>query len=257
MNTNGTQSFAPQFIYNGTALYGDDYYQLGLQVLTLDTDTNITQAVECYVYDAAYAVTITQGSPFATMDVVNVILHNRVVSGNANYSVGEGLQNAMSTILSSGVEHNVVYDSPLMTALDGDWGYHWADMMVALPSLMDNFSLSLLNPGMQFAYGTTKTRSVENVNTTCSFSTQVFEYDPTRLLATYAAALSVAAACVLAGFWAIHLNGVEESLNFSRLLGSILNDRLFDDRYDLGMDTNLKADNDGDSQLKPSVGISY
>ncbi len=55
---------------------------------------------------------------------------------------------------------------------------------------------------------------------------------------------------MLFGFRAIRLNGAEESVAFSRILGATLNKSLFDDRYELSRSSQLTADGSPDGQLR-------
>ena len=59
------------------------------------------------------------------------------------------------------------------------------------------------------------------VNSTCEIMNVFFIYEPLRLFSIYGVSLLVSAICIGLGFIAIHSNGVEESLSFSRVLSSL------------------------------------
>lgn len=260
----------PAYTYNGTVLSSND--RSGIQVLTLDTGSNATQAVECYVHDATYTVTFTHNAPSSTIDIIDTQLHDPVLGNssahifdNANYSIAVAFTQLLEgTLTPDGSVSGQSGLSPLcvsaLTTQTPDFAWHWEDMMVGVPSLMANVSISLFNPAVQFypwsraatinpfaVYNSSQ--AVRAVNTTCWYSMQYFDYDPVRLLATYGAALLVTALCAALGFRAVHLNGVEDSMNFSRFLGAILNDQLFAERHELTKETRVKADNDQSGYL--------
>ena len=83
---------------------------------------------------------------------------------------------------------------------------------------MQNISLSLL-AGLPMSLDNSTT--LRTVDTTCELSGVRFKYNRMRLLGVYLVAGSCTAVVVLFGFFAVSgNNGVEETLNFSRILGS-------------------------------------
>ncbi len=121
------------------------------------------------------------------------------------------------------------------------------DMVLSLPSLMQNISLSLLSG----AAGETTFTGLGTVDTVCAFTGLHYVYDRDRLLITYGVALLITSWCVAFGFRAVYMSGVDESIGFSRLLGSLLNDGLFDQRTSLSRSTMVRADECPEGQLRP------
>ncbi len=90
----------------------------------------------------------------------------------------------------------------------------------------------------------------------CVYSLTAYEYTPYRLFLTYGVAIFVTVLCVIWGLVAIRRNGVEESMDFSRFLRAILNERLYFAKERLGMDTRLKADQTVEGELVPLASLS-
>ena len=93
----------------------------------------------------------------------------------------------------------------------------WPDLTTSLPELMQNISISLLSgqfPSIKQTY-------MEKVQTQCSMTQLVYEYDSRRLLGIYAAACGVAATFVLLGLVTVQKNGEEHTLDFSHVVGQL------------------------------------
>lgn len=129
------------------------------------------------------------------------------------------------------------------------------DLSDLLASYIQNTSLSLLS-GEIFASNDTSTILIATVDSPCTHSSIAYEYFPAALLLSYGMTALVVAVCVLMGFWAIRKNGVEESMDVSRVMYSILNRELFDARQTIGLDTmvRLKGDKFGHFVPEPEDG---
>ena len=110
---------------------------------------------------------------------------------------------------------------------------------------MQNLSISLLSAPIKVMGYTT----LSSTQTTCLHSVLIYHYTQKRLLFTYGAEVLITIICIVIGFAAMRDNETEESLNFSRLLHSILNDRLFG--KDISLDTRLQAERNSGGQLGP------
>ncbi|THG93832.1 hypothetical protein EW026_g7514 [Hermanssonia centrifuga] len=112
----------------------------------------------------------------------------------------------------------IIVNSPFTTSPSSNILWQWqVDLINALPSLMQNISLSLIS-GVLF------NSSLSDYNTglgLCTVTDLHFVYDRVRLLATYGAMIGVALACLLVALVAIHINKVGETMDFSRILGGV------------------------------------
>jgi len=118
----------------------------------------------------------------------------------------------------------------------------------ALPSLLQNISISMLSEDIYTRSGST---TLTSANSTCLFTATFYTYNSERLLATYGAGVAVTAICIVVGWRAVWLNGKDETMDFSRLLRALLNESLYEDRQDLSLDTKVKADADSEGQFRP------
>ncbi|PSR73108.1 hypothetical protein PHLCEN_2v11010 [Hermanssonia centrifuga] len=124
-------------------------------------------------------------------------------------------QSANALTFSAGT---IIVNSPFTTSPSSNILWQWqVDLINALPSLMQNISLSLIS-GVLF------NSSLSDYNTglgLCVVTDLHFVYDRVRLLATYGAMIGVALACLLVALVAIHINKVGETMDFSRILGGV------------------------------------
>ncbi|KLO12656.1 hypothetical protein SCHPADRAFT_405483 [Schizopora paradoxa] len=129
----------------------------------------------------------------------------------------------------------------------------WADNMTqALEVFAQNMTMSLFS-GQILNYNSDDSNVLQNVTTTCSTFVSAYEYTPYHLYLTYGAAMAVAVVCAFWGAIAIAQNGVAENLDFSRILRSVLNERLFFAKDGLTEDTRLRADDTVEGKLVPSI----
>jgi len=168
-----------------------------------------------------------------------VIAFADVLTGSVNYM--SGLQG-----YADGDNFFVAYSPVFTSSSSKDVPWSPPDLTNTLPSLMRNISVSLLTDLLSNQGNST----TAPFDTTCWYSSSAYSYNEIRLLAAYGGALIVTAVCMLFGFRAIRLNGAEESVKFSRILGAILNKSLFDDRYELSKVSRLTANGSPDGQLR-------
>jgi len=258
----------PTFIYNGTQMRNGT----GIQVATLNTSDFTMSAVECLAYRASHEATVTH-SNISTSNI-NVFSTNLIelvpnidasISNNATgiSQLANGAINLLNGTLYTSIyqgslgssaasftQPSPVMGSPLLILQDNLW--RWTmEMGTALPSAMQNISISLLSDDVASA---SKVPIVVPVDSTCFSDSTFYVYNRERLIITYGVAIAVAAACIVAGLWAVHRNGgVEESLSFSRLLGALVNSKMVTARgqMELTMSSHLQSDGRQDGVLKP------
>ncbi|KLO11337.1 hypothetical protein SCHPADRAFT_929999 [Schizopora paradoxa] len=190
-------------------------------------------ATTCTPYRSLYTVTINTGSSNGTLPSISI----RNVVPKSPLSVlsvdSEEMQlYAIADTFVAALNGTVIYDpnsfdftpdsqlvgySPLGAA-DADSPWSWnVDMLTAIPQVMQNISLSILSDKLS----ETGSPTLKLVNSTCEITNVFFIYEPLRLFSVYGVSLLVSAICIGHGFIAIHANGVEESLSFSRVLSSL------------------------------------
>ncbi|KLO12647.1 hypothetical protein SCHPADRAFT_941022 [Schizopora paradoxa] len=234
---------------------------------TRDLTTNSQSAVNCSMYNATlHAIVTHTNTSISTIDVYQTDVHDKLdftYESSVPAQDHTGMQyDAVITAFSDILIGNVNYDPTVREfnsddnlfvayspSFAGSMGEPWAsspgDLKTVLPSLMQNISVSLLND--QLSQGENSTTA--SFDTTCHYTSSAYHYNDVRLLATYGAALVITALCMIFGYRAIHSNGCEESINFSRMLGAILNKSLFEDRYELSRSSRLTANGSADGQL--------
>ncbi len=109
---------------------------------------------------------------------------------------------------------------------------HWVgvDRSVAIQNLMDVVSVSLLS---NIVNADTSTSPLSRIQGDCSVQVLAFSYDRFRLLLSYGLGLLYTAICIAIGFYAIRVNGFEETLDFSRILKSVVHPGLFEHKDNL------------------------
>ncbi len=134
--------------------------------------------------------------------------------------------------------------------------FAWREnMTLALEEYAQNLTLSLLS-GQIFPFNNTEETSLlENSTTECVYTIDGSVYTPYRLLLTYGIAAFVTLLCVAWGTIAIRINGTEESMNFSRFLRAVLNERMYHwyegEGFKLDMNARIKADETSEGALAP------
>jgi len=174
-----------------------------------------------------------------------VMQYDAVIAAFADAVVGPVNYRADLKVFSGDGNYAIAYSPLFEGSSDDSWVWDSGQNLSAiLSSYMQNLSVSLLSD--QFSKEGNSTASHE---TTCWYSSTTYEYDEVRLLATYSAALLITAICMLFGLRAIRMNGAEESVSFSRILGAILNTSLFEDRFKLSDSSRLTANGNVNGQL--------
>lgn len=188
-------------------------------------------AVSCVAYNATYRVTIHQkSSNDVSLTLIDSPQEYNALSPfldpldfNSSSLSLNALALGVGTVLGGFMSYDPSIDSN--TFLNESWilsdliAGTPIDLMDVIPSLMQNLSISILSGYLDVPDQNITTLSRQN--TTCIYPAVLFRYNSTRLLATYGAALFVAIVCAAFGLYAIHANGVEESLGFPRLLQAI------------------------------------
>jgi len=243
-------------------------------VATRDVVTNSQSAVNCTTYNATYHALITHtNTSTSVIDVYRTDILNQFTAiitsalGSQSPEDYTGMQydaiiTAFSDVLSGvvnyypglqeysyGTNNFFVPYSPVFTSSAGSSDVPWtstSNLSMVLPSLMQNISVSLLANQLS----TDRNSTTTPIDTTCWYSSSAYSYNEIRLLATYGAALVITMVCMLFGFRAVRLNGAEESVAFSRILGALLNKPLFNDRYELSRSSQLTANGSPDGQLR-------
>lgn len=244
------------------ATYSFDTNGYNLQVASRDsTDpSRPPKATACTAFNATYHVRVQHGNLSTTVDVLDIILENPLTTTMGNFTGTAqfgALADAMALRLSGSIvwvynsygpppDSAVVIYSPLGMNRSGYWSLEGdRDPIIALPLLMQNLSISLLsNPIKMNGYPI-----ISSTPATCLHSVLAYNYTPWRLLSIYGVGILATTICVVIGFVAIHQNQVEGSLDVSRLLYSVLNDRLFG--KDISLDTQLRAEQNPRGKLVP------
>ncbi|KLO12652.1 hypothetical protein SCHPADRAFT_941027 [Schizopora paradoxa] len=136
-------------------------------------------------------------------------------------------------------------------ALDGNVSVA-GNLSLAVEGIAQNATLSLLS-GTIFAINPDNPSPLENTSTTCTYSLTAYEYTPRTLLLTYGIAIFLTTLCAFSGWVAMRRNGVEETMDFSRFLRAVMNEKLYSVKNSLDMDTKLKADDTADGNFTPSL----
>lgn len=238
-----------------------------------DLATNAQSAVNCTMFNATHHAIITHSNiSTSSVEVYRTDIHDEfptlIISTSGPPSPQEYTEMQFAAIITAFCDvlfGEVSYDPGTQEySADADLNLQvaysalfsssnssdvpWAstvDLSSVLPSLMRNITVSLLAEQLS----TNDNPSTAPSNTTCWYSSSVYRYNRVRLLSTYGAALGIAATCMLFGFRAIYLNGVEESNAFSRIIEAVLNKSLFNDRFELSMSSKLTANGSPDGQL--------
>ncbi|KLO14744.1 hypothetical protein SCHPADRAFT_996374 [Schizopora paradoxa] len=264
-------------VWNATYALGSGNLVLDVasRVLSL-SETNINdvspgsqqEAVSCTMFNGTYDVQVNQtfsGDIF--LAVLNITLNNPL--SNASTTVFEEIQmNAIADSFARLLNGTAAYDpnvfdftpeSPLIVYSPfgdddptGDNPWFWTqDLTVTLPVLMSDVSASLLSGRLS----ETGSLTLKTTQTDCQTISLFFLYNRARLLWSYGASLIVTAVCIAVGFYAIHRNGVEETLDFSRILRSVVNDSLLNVKDQISSKTVVQASKNRTADLRLSNGM--
>ncbi|KLO14354.1 hypothetical protein SCHPADRAFT_927951 [Schizopora paradoxa] len=219
------------------------------------------QALDCLGYSATYHV-LVQHNLTTTMVVTGMDMGDGLTQVNAT-SLSQfqllTIWDAFGKQLTGTVTYLPTYNdfnppvafmaySPFVSA-SKDIAWQWqTNLSVAIPSIMQNVSLSLLSDQLS----TEQNSTLKQVDTTCLATGLHFVYNRLRLLLIYASSAVLTAFCIAFGFFAASANGVSESMAFSRIVGSSfdLKDRMDSRQITLlSRDTRIVAENDGTLSL--------
>ncbi len=218
------------------------------------------QTVQCVFYNVTYDVLVNStDSEFGDFEsvVLNKTLNAPLIVGSTTGLVnGELNFDALADTFGRTLNGTAAYDpnifdftpdspiivySPFGEAAAGiPWSLAEADMTIAIPALMDAVSLSLLSDILNTD---PDSKPLSKTRGPCSVQVLAFEYDRTRLLVTYGVGILCTAVCIAVGCYAIRRNGFEESMDFSRILKSVVHPGLYEHKDNLQYDkTLLQAD---------------
>ncbi|KLO06170.1 hypothetical protein SCHPADRAFT_698392 [Schizopora paradoxa] len=192
------------------------------------------EAVSCIPYESTYIAQVSTGygddgsSPAVTVKNVTPVVPLSPASASSSDSAEVqhyAIVDAFTSLLSGNASYDpntfdFVAGSPIvayspMGAAYADSPWYWADSMLdALPSLMENVSVSILSDVLS----ETNFPTLSSTSTTCDYGNVYYVYRPLRLFLSYGAGLLIGAFGIVLGFYAIHANGREESLDFALIL---------------------------------------
>ncbi|PPQ75042.1 hypothetical protein CVT26_012066 [Gymnopilus dilepis] len=196
---------------------------------------------ECRAYRADYTVRVTHGN-VSTAEVLSVSLQDPIPGSIISWGPQSdhvmrqlnGILGAVGNQLNGSIVYQQGYcdfdtatslmaSSPILNVGNDcvnktDPVFMWPDMRWAIPSLIQNVSISLLSGQYPSAE---KGSYLEDVDTVCLTSPLTYHYDPTELLVTYATALLAVVVSLCIGFCAISANGCEEDLSLIRFLKAL------------------------------------
>ncbi|KLO16640.1 hypothetical protein SCHPADRAFT_937672 [Schizopora paradoxa] len=247
-NDSGPHLFQTDFIPQ-TA----DNLTLRILVQTWDVKRSSYQAAQCTGVIRSYTVSVSQTN-FSTPSIY--------VTDSQVESVVHANKSQLLTFAET-----FVYD--LMFLLNSTWAYTsdgfpflqgyfptaegigslqldgnitWVENLAgALEEYSQNATLSILS-GQILTLNPEVPDILENVSSTCTYTFAAYEYTPQRLLLTYGIGISIAFICIILALIAIRRNGVEESMDFSRVLRAVLNEKMHSARHILDKDTIIKVD---------------
>lgn len=246
-------------VWNCTDISGEDSNDTTLLVAMMADNLESNhdskpQAVTCMEFNATYRVSIHENDNANTITLIEApILHNpydyyippnssheRVNQTEALSGLFMAMEDEIEGIVSfldtdNGMEdgYPTVYgDNSSVTGMSNLVQYTWmvkdagagldVDLMFVMPTLIQNITFSLLSDYLD-SWGSTP---LVPYNTTCFYPAALWTYSRIHLFCVYGGALLVSLLCAVIGFYAVHANGTGESLEFSRILGAIVNGEL-------------------------------
>lgn len=264
----------PIMVWNATFTPGSGNLVLDVATRVLHVnETNINdvtagdvqEAVSCMMFNATYLVQVNQtfsGEVF--VDVLNMTL-NDPLTNTTTTNFEEIQMNAVADSFARLLNGTASYDpnlfdftaeSPIIVysplgEVDRNNPWFWTeDITVSLPGVMADVSKSLLS-GKLSETGSPTLRQTE---TYCEIISLYFIYNRLRLLLSYGGSLVVTVICVVFGFYAIQKNGVEETLDFSRILRSVVNESLMNARSHISDQTVVQASKSPTAELELTNG---
>ncbi|THG94117.1 hypothetical protein EW026_g7291 [Hermanssonia centrifuga] len=264
----------PTTVWNATAQYqwpsipnyfNSINFSIASRSILEGTTTPVGDPVSftCSGYNATYHVEIQQNQTttmtLTGLDVSPVVLgpsaapdaslimtvaiwdaFTQQLGGSIDWTIAGG------SSVQQGYENSIIMNSPLVSNRSSGVSWGWqTDLRTAIPSLMQNVSLSLASGVL--ANITNSTSPMQE--TICLVTDLHFVYDRVRLLGTYCAAIAVTVVCLAFGLYAVHRNKVAETMDLSRVLGGIASFRNgLEPRGDIKayLDKRLQVQIDGD-----------
>ncbi|KLO16657.1 hypothetical protein SCHPADRAFT_202449 [Schizopora paradoxa] len=238
---------------------------LSLQVFvqTWDVKRSVYQGTNCTGVVRSYSVNVqsSEGNvpvlDVTDSSIVSTIQANasQLDSFSENYVYDHMtlLSNLMAYITGGSPQYSSILSTTPggIGSIQADGNITWnANLSQALEGFSRNATLSVLS-GQVLTFNPDVPNILENDTTSCTYTSTAYEYTPKRLFLAYGVGIFVALLCVICGAVAIWRNGVEETMDFSRILRAILNDRMFNAVDNLDKDTVVKADETAEGALAP------
>ncbi|KLO07370.1 hypothetical protein SCHPADRAFT_945338 [Schizopora paradoxa] len=236
---------------------------LEIFIQTWDVKHALYQSVKCAGVNHLYSITVSQSnSPTPLLNLTSVQTISTINGDPSHFSTfPEIYLNDTMTVLS---ESTILFFTssgtllgPALPSTGGigspqlDGSISWSpNLAQALEEFSQNATLSILS-GQVPTFNSGVEDILENITTICNYTLTAYDYTPHQLFLTYGISIIATAICAILGGIAIHRNGVEESLEFSRMLRAILNERMYSARDTLDEDTIIKADNTPEGELAP------
>ncbi len=273
-------------VYNASFMPHTADLTIRLFVQTWDIVRSQFQAVNCTGVSRSYSVTVMHNTSSSAINVHDSRLISPILSqpgvdptpppGNGNISFAQDYMIGGMTILMGTININalaVMTDSDVQSFMTGalgntninglgsllpDGNMTWREnMTVALEEYAQNLTLSLLSGQISPFQQHRGTFSSGKLTTACIYTLTAYEYSPYRLFLTYGIAVFVTLLCVAWGTIAIQINGVDESMDFTRLLRAVLNEKMYHwyegEGFELDMNARMKADDTSEGALAPVI----
>ncbi|KLO12658.1 hypothetical protein SCHPADRAFT_941032 [Schizopora paradoxa] len=242
----------------------DENLTMSIFVETWDSKNSVFQATSCEGVLQFYSVVVAHTNTTSSIDVVESRAINALHANTSQLSfftdvyVFDIISALQGVVIARESSDSAVLDLVSATnamgnmatfELDGNITWN-RDMPSALEEFVQNAALGVLS-GQVVAFNPDDPSLLENSTTTCTYSFPAYEYSPSVLFLTYGIAVFLTILSSLWGALAIRLNGVEESMDFSRFLRAILNAKLYYVQERLDSETKLKAENSVTGELIP------
>ncbi|KLO04950.1 hypothetical protein SCHPADRAFT_947313 [Schizopora paradoxa] len=243
-------------------LQADDDLTMQVSVQTWDVKRSEYQAANCTGVIRSYFISVSQGL-VPSIEVAESLVISTI---HANVSqLSNFLDNYIFDLMVVIAEPGAVISNgslevslPFMSSPTGgissavlDGNITWNEILAqALEGYAQNATLSLLS-GQVSTLNSNFPDVLENVTTTCTYSFTAYEYNSQRLFLTYGIAIFATVLCTVWGSIVARRNGVKETMVFSRILRSILNERLYNVKGIIDEYSIVKADSTVEGALAP------
>lgn len=238
----------PVVVWNSTFTFDDEALIVNVASRQLLPDPQkigleapgLSEAMTCAANVSSYVVKVTEGLGNGTVTVLNLTPKSPITRSSPDMlglqyaALADGLARLLNgTATYNRSTFNFTQDSsfiaftPLGTA-DSNSPWSWpstTSMRARLQELMAEVSVSLLSGVLSDASSPTLTPQ----DSQCLLHEPLYSYDRMRLFLTYGIAILVTAVCMLIGFIVIHMNGREETVDFSRIMSSFVGEEEFEE----------------------------